>query len=73
MNSSKTFIYLLTGVAVGAAAGILLAPHSGAKTREKIMKRTRNLLGDIKGKADDVADRLKDGYNSAKDNLSKAF
>jgi len=73
MNSSKTFIYLLTGIAVGAAAGILLAPHSGAKTRKKIAKRTRNLLGDIKGKADEVADQLKDGYSTAKDNLSKAF
>ena len=73
MNSSKTFLYLLTGIAVGAAAGILLAPHSGAKTRKKLIKRTKNFMGDVKDKADDVADKLKDGYSSAKDNLSKAF
>lgn len=35
-NSTKTFVWLLFGVTVGAAAAVLMAPRSGRETREKL-------------------------------------
>ena len=50
-NSAESFIKgLLFGTAAGVAAGILLAPKSGAETREDIKK----LAVDLKDKAEDV-------------------
>jgi len=35
-KTAKGAILLLTGAALGAAAGLLLAPESGKKTRERL-------------------------------------
>lgn len=35
-NTGKTLLALLAGAAIGAVAGILMAPDKGSKTREKI-------------------------------------
>ena len=40
------------GALAGAAAAMLLAPHSGAKTRRKVrdtVRKARESLGDIRG------------------------
>lgn len=44
------------GAAVGAAAGLLLAPQSGKKTREDIADRSRELAENAKDMALDTAD-----------------
>lgn len=51
----------IIGGAVGAIAGLLLAPHSGVETREKLAKTSDEILGKtdesvkvIKEKADEV-------------------
>ncbi len=49
MSTKKTFIALVAGIALGAAAGILLAPDSGKRTRKRIVR-----------KAEDVSDQLTD-------------
>lgn len=49
---------LLIGVGVGAALGILFAPHKGSKTRRKLTQRGHE---------------LKDGWNSLKENLTHAL
>lgn len=40
MKSDKIILGLLAGVAVGALAGILLAPDKGSVTRKNISKRS---------------------------------
>ena len=73
MNKSKGFLLLAIGVAAGAAAGILLAPGKGLKTRKKLMKGTKDLAGDIINKANDAGRHIKEGYNSVKEKVSNAF
>ncbi len=63
MGNSKTVSALLVGLFVGAAAGILLAPHKGSKTRRKIWDAGEKLLSDVKDRADELGDRIKDGLN----------
>ena len=54
-NTKSFFSGLVFGLTAGALAGVLLAPKSGAETRE-----------DIKHFAEDVADKVTDKYNKVK-------
>ncbi|TCC97386.1 YtxH domain-containing protein [Pedobacter psychroterrae] len=58
-DKSGAVIALLAGLAVGAVLGVLFAPDSGKKTREKITD-----------KALDLADNAKDGLYSIKDKVA---
>lgn len=57
-DKSAAVIGLLAGLAVGAVLGVLFAPESGKKTRER-----------ISDKALDLADNAKDGFHSIKGTL----
>lgn len=39
MDTGKAIVAFIAGAAVGAVAALLMAPDSGAKTREKIRDR----------------------------------
>ena len=39
MSTSKLILAALAGAAAGVIAGILIAPESGKKTREKLKKK----------------------------------
>lgn len=61
MSTLKFLTGFVVGGAIGAIAGILLAPKSGEETRELIgdtakdvMKRTDSTVRDIQAKADSV-------------------
>ena len=41
MKLSNAILLLLTGIAIGAVAGILLAPEEGTKTSKKLLKKAR--------------------------------
>jgi len=58
-NLSKVVGTLVAGAAVGVAAGILLAPEKGKKTRAKLMKDAKDLTDKLKKKADDGIDSIK--------------
>lgn len=62
MNSSKIALGVLGGIAVGAIAGILLAPDKGSKTRKKILFKSKNFADDIKGKFEDLYENVSDKY-----------
>jgi gas vesicle protein len=64
-KSTSAGWYLLGGLLVGAAAGLLLAPQSGAETREDIedfrqrgLERARSLFARIN---DAIPERIKTG------------
>jgi gas vesicle protein len=62
MSNTKALLGFVAGAAVGALAGILLAPDKGSNTRKKIA-----------GKAEDVSDSLKSSYDDFVDKLKKAY
>lgn len=58
-DTSGAFLALVAGLAVGAVLGILFAPDSGKKTREKISDKALN-----------AADNVKDGLYAMKDRVA---
>ena len=65
MSVGKFLAGFLVGGAVGAIAGLLLAPQSGEETREMLAKtssdlydKTEDSLKEIKEKAEDVVEDL---------------
>lgn len=43
---AHTFFALMTGLAAGAVLGVLFAPESGEKSREKLKKAVKSRLDD---------------------------
>jgi gas vesicle protein len=66
MANTKTLLGFLAGAAVGALAGILLAPDKGSETRKKISKKTGDLGDTLKGSFNDFVDGIKDSYANMK-------
>ena len=63
---SKTMLGFLAGAAVGALAGILLAPDKGSETRKKIASKAGDIKDSVKGTMNEFADKIKETYSSAK-------
>ncbi|HMC86423.1 MAG TPA: YtxH domain-containing protein [Chitinophagaceae bacterium] len=66
MANTKTLLGFLAGAAVGALAGILLAPDKGSETRKMISKKTGDLGDSLKGSFNDFVDGIKDSYSNLK-------
>lgn len=64
MNTSKVLLGILGGVAVGAIAGILLAPDKGSNTRKKLRDSGQGYIDDIKGKLDNLSKEVSNKYGS---------
>jgi gas vesicle protein len=76
MKLSKATFLLLTGVAIGALAGLLLAPDEGARTRKKLMKKAKKYKKVIEDKASEYkgkASDLKENIEGAANDLKKRF
>ncbi len=62
MNSGKVLLSVFAGLAIGAAAGILLAPDKGSATRKNIADKgdayAQKLNKRFKGFIDDLTDRF---------------
>ncbi|MBC7867125.1 MAG: YtxH domain-containing protein [Gloeobacteraceae cyanobacterium ES-bin-316] len=65
MSSSKTLLGFVAGAAVGALAGILLAPEKGSETRKKITSKTGDLADSVKNSFGDFIDQVKNAYSKA--------
>ena len=64
MKTSKTILGVLSGVAVGAAIGILFAPDKGTNTRKKIAKKSNAAKDSLKDSFDEFLETVSDKYNS---------
>ena len=58
MDTGKSFMAFIAGAAVGAVAALLMAPESGAKTREKIRSGAAEAAGAAKAKIIEGLDML---------------
>lgn len=67
-DNSKVIVSLLTGVAVGAALGILFAPSKGRNSRRKVDLFFTNFSDNLIDNAENqynLLDNLKDGLKFA--------
>lgn len=62
MKAQKVILVTLASAAVGAALGVLFAPHKGTNTRKKISK-----------KGNDYVEGFEEKFNEFVDNASKKF
>ena len=62
MSTGKVVLGTLAGLAIGALAGVLLAPEKGSTTRKKIVD-----------KGDDYLDKMKTMFDEFSDSLTEAF
>lgn len=67
MSVTKFFSGVIVGAAIGAIAGILLAPQSGEETREKltnmakdVAEKTDKTVKDIQDKADSIVSDMQE-------------
>lgn len=69
--STKSLIGgLLAGAALGVAAGLLLAPASGAQTRKKLVKGSTKLKDELLSSVEESLDALRSQFNSKIDKLA---
>lgn len=61
---------LIVGAALGAAAGILLAPSSGEKTRRRLVKGSLKLTNDVVGSLEDSIESLREQFNEKIESLT---
>lgn len=66
MRTDKIVLGTLAGFAMGAIAGILLAPEKGSITRRKIMDKSDDYLNELKSKTTEFADSLPQKLESTK-------
>ncbi len=66
MSSTKTLLGFVAGAAVGALAGILLAPDKGSETRKKVLQKTKDLGNSLKDAANGYVDSVKDSISNVK-------
>ncbi len=59
-SSGKILLSFVTGLAAGAAAGLLLAPEPGDKNRERLKDQASDLEEEIEDKVKAQVERVKD-------------
>jgi len=66
MDDDNNLIWFLAGAAVGAAAGILLAPKSGSETRKLVSKTTHDSAEAVEKTGHDLMEKGKELYDQGK-------
>jgi gas vesicle protein len=62
---------ILAGAAIGVAIGILLAPESGEKTRNNLVKGSRKLTDSLQDTVEESIESLKARFNAGVDDAVK--
>uniref|UniRef100_UPI0025C47882 YtxH domain-containing protein n=1 Tax=Marinilabilia sp. TaxID=2021252 RepID=UPI0025C47882 len=66
MSTGKTTLGTLTGLAIGATAGILFAPKKGSKSRKQIMDKSNHYVDELKLQYNKLHDSLAEKIRSTK-------
>ncbi len=66
MSTGKMIIGVMSGLAAGAAMGILFAPDKGSATRKKITKKGEDYADALKGKFNEFIDEISDKMEELK-------
>ena len=72
-EAGKTILALFTGIAVGAAIGVLIAPEKGEETRTKISDATNRFSHDVRNKVVEGINKIrekKDEYARAASDMA---
>ena len=69
----KVALGVLAGAAVGAIAGVLLAPDKGSETRKKISKKTSDTVNAAKDKVASVVDTIGSKLQNGKEEVVEKF
>ena len=79
-RDSNSFVWFLAGLGLGALAGVLYAPRSGAETRDALRARAeegreyvRNRAQEARGQAQQWADRGREVVNQQKEQFRAAY
>lgn len=71
MKSSKIFAAVLIGAAAGAILGVLFAPDSGAETRKKIKKKSKEMGDKLTSQINDFGDQISEKINAVRDEANE--
>ena len=82
-NVGSTFAYLVAGLGIGAAVSVLLAPKSGAETRQWIAnkcldgvdtanKSVRQTRRQVKAAMDQGQEKINDAVEAAREAIGKS-
>lgn len=66
MKETKVLVSLATGVAVGAALGVLFAPDKGAATRRRIVRATNGYSNGLDQKFDEFIGNVKEQFETVR-------
>lgn len=69
----NTTLAILAGVAIGAIAGILLAPDKGSNTRKKIKEGFDHDKKDLKNKIGDLSDTFREKLSDTQYDLEETY
>lgn len=72
-KTGNTLVAILAGAAVGAVAGILIAPDQGDKTRKKIGKGFKSGTEDFASKFEELKNQIKGLVANKKDDFETSF
>jgi gas vesicle protein len=70
-NKGDNLVVLVVGLAIGALAGVLLAPDKGENTRKKIADSTKDLMEDASKKAAELKEEISKKATEIQKDLEK--